>query len=72
VLPTEGAFAVLIGGLLSLQAAVILPPPDKDELDDDGLFELPQAASEAAPKTIATPDTVARRNKADTFPPEEW
>jgi len=46
------------------------PPPD--EFVDEGLLlELPQAASEAAPNTIATPDTVVRRNKADTFPPEE-
>ncbi|MGN6160635.1 MAG: hypothetical protein ACTHOG_02920 [Marmoricola sp.] len=63
-----------MGGLVNLQAAVTEPLPDEDLPLELLLLllELPQAASEAAPNMIATPDTVARRNKADTFPPGEW
>ncbi|GAC1381102.1 MAG: hypothetical protein NVSMB48_08400 [Marmoricola sp.] len=71
----EGAWALLFGGLLNLHAAVIegLPDEPPEGLPDPLLLlELPQAASEAAPRTSATPDTDARRNTADTFPPEEW
>jgi hypothetical protein len=67
--PLAGAWAPLVGGLSSLQAALILAPPD-EPLPLLLLSELlPQAAKLANPRAIAAPLTETRRMNGDTVPP---
>jgi hypothetical protein len=62
--------APLVGGLSSLQAAVIcLPLEPLSPLLPLSLL-LPQATRLASPSEIATPESEARRMNVDTVPPD--
>src|SRR4051794_8077951 len=68
----SGAWAPLVGGLASLQAAVTLGPPPLPEELLPLLSELPQPARLRTPSATASPLTDARRMTGDTGSSWEW